>query len=162
MNFLKPQNLLGTVGAALGLAALGLCAVQPVAAASVLVNINPPGAYGRLLIREPIPQEAWVYQQPTMISPQQYNLQRQPIYLYVPAAQSSNWGRYCNRYSACGQPVIFVKDGWIRERHAQYQQQHRRGNDRDHDGIKNSRDHDRDGDGVRNSRDRFPNNPNRN
>ncbi len=35
-------------------------------------------------------------------------------------------------------------------------------NDRDGDGIPNSRDRDRDGDGVRNSQDRAPNNPNRN
>jgi len=34
-------------------------------------------------------------------------------------------------------------------------------NDRDHDGIKNSRDHDRDGDGVRNRADPHPNVPGR-
>ena len=33
--------------------------------------------------------------------------------------------------------------------------------DRDHDGVRNSRDGDRDGDGVRNSRDRYPNDPRR-
>lgn len=91
-------------------------------------------------------------------------MQRQPVYLYVPTAHSNNWSRYCNRYNACAQPVVFVQDRWVRERHAQYQQQSRpqRGYDRDRDGIRNSRDQDRDGDGVRNSRDRQPKNPNRN
>ena len=50
------------------------------------------------------------------MAPQPSYVQRQPIYLYVPA----------------------------------------RGRDRDHDGIRNSRDRGRDGDGIRNSRDRQP------
>ncbi len=48
-------------------------------------------------------------------------MQRQPIYLYVPSAQQQNWGRYCGRYGACGQPVYFVRDEWVRER---YQSEH--------------------------------------
>ena len=165
MNALKLQNLRIAMKIAAGMAAFGICAWQSAAAADVYVSINQPGAYGRVLIGEPIPQQAWVYQQPVVMAPQQYNMQRQPIYLYVPVAHSNNWGRYCNRYNACAQPVVFVQDRWIRERHTQYQQQYphqsQRGRDRDHDGIRNSRDRDRDGDGIRNSHDRQPNNPNR-
>lgn len=51
-----------------------------------------------------------------------------------------NWARRCYRYNACSQPVIFVRDSWVRERHAAYYR-------------------DRDGDGRRNGRDRRPNNP---
>ena len=153
---------------AIGVAALGLCAAQAelAVAADISIGINQPGVYGRVTIGEPVPQQAWVYQQPMVIAPMQYNVQRQPIYLYVPTAHSSNWGRYCSRYNACAQPVVFVQDRWVRDRHAQYVQQHPRqrgrDRDRDHDGIRNGRDRDRDGDGVRNSRDRQPNNPNRN
>ncbi len=56
------------------------------------------------------------------------------------------------------QPVVFVQDSWVRERHA-----HAHGrpySDRDRDGVANRYDRDRDGDGIRNSRDRRPNNPN--
>lgn len=160
MNHLILKRLRKTIG----IAALGICAAQLAVAADISIGINQPGIYGRVTIGEPIPQQAWVYQQPVVIAPMQYNVQRQPIYLYVPAAHSSNWGRYCSRYNACAQPVVFVQDRWVRERHAQYVQQHprQRGRDRDHDGIRNGRDRDRDGDGVRNSRDRQPNNPNRN
>jgi hypothetical protein len=49
----------------------------------------------------------------------------------VPAAHQANWGRYCGGYRACGQPVYFVKDSWVR---AQYQHQHEqdRGHGRGH------------------------------
>ncbi len=155
------------LGKALGLAAFSICTAQLATAANISIGINQPGVYGRITLGDPIPQQAWVYQQPMVITPLQYNVQRQPIYMYVPAAHSSNWGQYCNRYNACAQPVVFVQDRWVRDRHAQYMQQYPRGRgpgrggDRDHDGIKNGRDLDRDGDGVRNSRDRKPNNPNR-
>ena len=145
-------------------AALGIGAAQLAVAANVSIGINQPGVYGRVTIGEAIPQQAWVYQQPMVITPLQYNVQRQPIYLYVPNVHSSNWGQYCNRYNACAQPVVFVQDRWVRDRHAQHMQQYprQRGRDMDRDGVRNGRDFDRDGDGVRNSRDRRPNNPNRN
>lgn len=161
MKLLKFQNL----RIAAGVAALGICAVQSAMAANVFISINQPGVYGRVDIGEPVPQQAWVYQEPVVIAPQPYYVQRQPIYLYVPTAHSSNWGRYCSRYNACAQPVVFVQDRWVRDRHAQYQQQneerfqHQRGHDRDHDGGRDGRDQDRDGE--RNSRGRQPNNQNR-
>jgi hypothetical protein len=160
MNHLTIKRL----GKAIGIAALSLCAAQLAVAANITIGINQPGVYGRVNLGEPIPQQAWVYQEPMVIAPMQYGMQRQPIYMYVPVAHSGNWGRYCNYYNACAQPVIFVQDRWVRDRHSQYVQQHpyQRGRDRDHDGIRNGRDRDRDGDGVRNSRDRQPNNPNRN
>ena len=163
MNSLKLQNLHVGVKLAVAVAALGLWTVQSAMAANVSISINQPGVYGRVNVGEPIPQQAWVYQEPVLVAPQPSYVQRQPIYLYVPVAHSGNWGRYCSRYNACAQPVVFVQDRWVRERHVQYMQQYRpqRGHDRDHDGIRNSRDRDRDGDGIRNSHDRQPNNPNR-
>lgn len=159
--------------------AFGLCATLSQTAQAqvgVSLSINQPGVYGRVNIGEPLPQYAYVYSAPTIYSQPAYSYQREPIYLYVPPAHSSNWGRYCGNYNACSQPVYFVQDRWVRERHAnyqtQYQQQYRNNNgnrygngngngDRDRDGIRNRNDRDRDGDGVRNSQDRAPNNPNR-
>ena len=155
---------------ALGVAALSALAAQSALAQNISLSINQPGVYGRIDIGEPVPQRAWVNPRPVIITQPPVVYERQPIYLYVPPQHSNNWGRYCGRYSACAQPVVFVQDSWVRDRHAQYRggrdQDRRdfghsrgRGRDRDGDGIRNSRDQDRDGDGVRNSRDFRPNNP---
>jgi hypothetical protein len=132
-----------------------LCAgvAQAALAASVSISVHQPGVYGRITLGGPVPQVGWVAPQPVIVRPPPVAVVRAPIYLYVPTAHSANWARYCGRYEACGQPVIFVKDGWVREQHAAYFR------DRDGDGVPNRYDRDRDGDGVRNSRDRRPNNP---
>jgi hypothetical protein len=67
------------------------------------------------------PQPAVVSAQPVVIAPAPVAVYRQPIYLYVPVVYQQNWGRYCGRYSACGQPVYFVQEQWVRER---YRQEH--------------------------------------
>jgi len=158
---------------AIGITALGACALQPALAQNISLSINQPGVYGRIDIGEPVPQRAWVNPRPVIITQSPVVYERQPIYLYVPPQHSDNWGRYCGRYNACAQPVVFVQDGWVRDRHAQYRGErdhdrrdfgHSRGRgkdrDRDDDGVRNGRDRDRDGDGVRNSRDRRPDHPN--
>jgi hypothetical protein len=164
MNTMTPHGL----RAAIAVIAIGACAAQSAMAANVSVSINQPGVYGRVDIGEPVPQAAWVNPQPVIVTQGTPAWQRQPIYLYVPPAHSANWARYCSRYNACAQPVVFVQDRWVRERYSQVRHEHYRGRpvmhggrgrDQDHDGIRNSRDRDRDGDGVRNSRDRAPDNP---
>jgi hypothetical protein len=71
---------------------------------------------------------------------------RRPIYLYVPEAHQRNWARYCGRYAACGQPVYFVRDSWVRERyeheHPGWERGRHRGWDK-HDRRDDDRDHDR-------------------
>ena len=153
---------------AIGAAVLCAAAAQSAMAANVSISVVQPGVYGRINIGEPIEQGSWINQQPIVYRQSAYTAARQPIYLYVPAAHSNNWGRYCGRYNACAQPVVFVQDGWVRGR---YERDHGYGygrggkkgkhGDRDHDGVQNNRDRDRDGDGVRNPYDRHPNNPNR-
>ena len=153
---------------AIGVAALSACAAQSALAQNISLSINQPGVYGRVNIGEPIPQRAWVNQRPIVIRQTPVVYERQPIYLYVPTTHSNNWGRYCDRYNACAQPVVFVQDNWVRDRETQarYGRHDNRGynngrrGDRDGDGVRNGRDRDRDGDGVRNSRDYRPNNPN--
>lgn len=152
---------------ALGAAAIGLgaAAAQSAMAQSVSIDIRP-GVYGRVNIGQPLPPVAYVNAQPVIVQQAPVAIQRQPIYLYVPPAHSANWARYCGRYNACAQPVVFVQDRWVRDRYQQahYDPRGPRGprHDRDHDGVRNRYDRDRDGDGVRNSHDRRPNDPRRN
>ena len=79
----------------------------------VSIGIHQPGVYGRINIGNfPAPQ--LVYAQPMIIAPAPVALHRAPIYLYVPSAHQQNWSRYCSHYSACGQPVYFVQERWVR------------------------------------------------
>jgi hypothetical protein len=105
----------------LGLAA---CLTAPAFAApdvGVSIGIHQPGVYGRIDIGN-YPQPQLVYPEPVIVAPPPVVVQRQPIYLYVPPAHQQNWRRYCGHYSACGQPVYFVQDRWVRER---WEQEHR-------------------------------------
>lgn len=100
------------------LLALAACAAAPVLAApsvGVSIGINQPGVYGRINIGN-YPEPVLVSPEPVIVVPARVAVQRQPIYLYVPLAHQQNWRRYCGRYSACGQPVYFVQERWVRER----------------------------------------------
>ena len=110
----------------------------------VSIGINQPGVYGRINIGA-VPPPALVYAQPVLVAPPRVVVQRAPIYLYVPPGHQQNWSRYCGRYSACGQPVYFVRDDWVRERYT-----------REHPGWDRGRHWgwDRDGDGRRDLDDR--------
>lgn len=99
--------------------ALTLMAVTPVIAEpsiGVSIGINRPGVYGRIDIGS-YPAPAVVYPQPVVIAPAPVAVYQQPIYLYVPVTYQRDWGRYCGRYNACGQPVYFVQERWVRERY---------------------------------------------
>ena len=128
--------------------ALAVSAVTPVFAGTnvgVSIGINQPGVYGRIDIGN-YPAPAVVYPQPVVIAPAPVAVYQQPIYLYVPVVYQQNWGQYCGRYNACGQPVYFVQDQWVRER---YQREHEgqrgerrsRHDDDDHGQRKHGRGH---------------------
>lgn len=102
--------------AASAVAAAGVAAAQT----SVSIGINRPGVYGRIHIGD-VPRPALVRSEPIIVRPSRVVVERQPVYLYVPIAHQSNWRQYCGRYSACGQPVYFVRDDWVRER---YEREH--------------------------------------
>ena len=82
----------------------------------VSIGIHQPGVYGRINIGD-MPRPALVLPQPVIIVPQPVRYERAPIYLYVPPTHQQNWRRYCGNYGACGQPVYFVQDRWVRERY---------------------------------------------
>lgn len=83
---------------------------------SISIGLPAPGQYGRIDINNH-PQPTLVFQQPVIYQPSPVSMQRRPIYLYVPPSHQSNWGRYCGGYSACGQPVYFVQEAWVRDEH---------------------------------------------
>ena len=122
------------IAVALAAGAIGSAAAQP--SVGVSIGINQPGVYGRINIGD-VPQPALVLPQPVLIVPPRVVVQRAPIYLYVPTAHQQNWRRYCGRYGACGQPVYFVRDQWVRERyerdHPGWERGRKRGWDRDDD-----------------------------
>ena len=82
----------------------------------VSIGIGQPGVYGRIDIGN-YPAPAVVYPQPLVVAPTPVAVYRQPIYVYVPVPYQQNWGRYCGRYGACGQPVYFVHEQWVQERY---------------------------------------------
>jgi hypothetical protein len=101
----------------------------------VSIGIYQPGVYGRIDLGN-YPQPTVVYRQPVLIAPQPVVLAPQPVYLYVPSGHRRNWTRYCGQYGACGQPVYFVQERWVRER---YEAQRHRGQGKGHGNNKNKR-----------------------
>ena len=85
-----------------------------------------------------MPPPALVLPQPVIIQRPTVVYERAPIYLYVPPAHQQNWRQYCGHYNACGQPVYFVRDEWVRER---YEHEHPGWNNGRHRGQEKHDDH---------------------
>lgn len=102
--------------------ALALVAVFAATTASaqtgvgVSVSVNQPGVYGRIDIGN-MPPPPVIYAKPVIYAPPPVYVVQQPMYLYVPPGHQKKWGKHCKRYNACGQPVYFVKESWVRERY---------------------------------------------
>jgi hypothetical protein len=106
----------------------------------VSINISQPGFYGRIDVGR-VPGPLVIYPQPIIIEQRPVAVVRQPIYLRVPPGHEKNWGRYCNRYGACGQPVYFVQDNWYRDVYAPRVYDDRGGRDGRDQGRENGRGH---------------------
>jgi hypothetical protein len=113
----------------LALLTLAAAAMLPAHAATnigVSIGIRAPGQYGRIDINN-YPQAELATPQPQIYRPSPVAVHQQPIYLYVPQAQQDDWGYYCGNYVACGQPVYFVREDWVR---GQYQHEHAQARER--------------------------------
>lgn len=86
----------------------------------VSVQVAQPGVYGRIDIGN-LPPPPVVYAKPVVIAPPAVVVPAQPVYLYVPPGHQKKWSKHCHSYNACGQPVYFVKESWVRER---YEREH--------------------------------------
>lgn len=102
---------------AIAAAALGLLplALAPVAAQAAEDHRNVttggklrPGVYGRIVPKgEAVPPV--IYEQPVIASQALVPVGTKPVYLYVPPGQVRKWKQNCARWSACDQPVLFVR-----------------------------------------------------
>lgn len=120
--------------ALLTLAAAALMPAHATTNIGISIGINAPGQYGRIDI-DNYPQPLLYAPQPVVMAPSPVAVYQRPIYLYVPQAHQANWGRYCGKYRACGQPVYFVQEAWVRD-------EYRRESDQRHHGRKSKgRDH---------------------
>lgn len=104
------------------------------------VHINQPGVYGRIDIGQAAPPPV-IYPQPVRIVPAPVvtTVVERPVYLYVPPGHAKDWRHWCGHYHACGQPVYFVQERWVRERyeaerHQEWEHDHglHKGEDHDH------------------------------
>lgn len=82
----------------------------------VSIGINQPGVYGQVNFGN-LPPPLVVYPQPVIYAPPRVSVVQQPIYLYVPPGHQRDWGKHCGHYNACGRPVYFVQETWVRERY---------------------------------------------
>ena len=118
-----------TLLAVLGLVLVGLAAPSfAQTSVGVSVGINQPGVYGRIDIGN-MPPPPVILAQPVIITPAPVAVHRAPVYLYVPPGHQKKWAKHCGQYNACGQPVYFVQESWVRER---YEKEHGHGHDGDH------------------------------
>lgn len=67
-----------------------------------------PGVYGRVELGNAPPPPV-LYAKPVIIAAPPSGQPARPMYLHVPPGHAKNWSKHCHRYSACGQPVYFVK-----------------------------------------------------
>lgn len=103
-------------------AAASFAAASAHAQVGVSIGINQPGVYGQINIGGGYPPPALVYPQPVLVAPVPGVMAPPPpMYMYVPPRYQRNWRHYCGRYNACGRPVYFVQEQWVRDR---YQHEH--------------------------------------
>lgn len=118
----------------LALGACGLASAFSQTSVGVSIGINQPGVYGRIDIGD-FPQPRVVNLQPVVIVQSPIAVHQRPIYLYVPPGHQKNWAKHCGRYNACGQPVYFVQEDWVRERYEE-RRGHEDNADRGHGKVK--------------------------
>jgi hypothetical protein len=121
----KKEHAMKTL-ALLTLAAAALLPAHATTNIGVSIGINAPGHYGRIDI-DNYPQPRLYALQPIVIAPSPVAIYQRPIYMYVPQAHQTNWGRYCNSYRACGQPVVFVQESWVRDEYRRESDERRHG-----------------------------------
>jgi len=97
-------------GTALGLAAAG-AAAQSLADYRNVTTGGPlrPGVYGRIVLKGKAAPPPVIYPRPVIANQALVPAQVQPVYLYVPPGQVRKWKQNCAKWSACDQPVLFVR-----------------------------------------------------
>lgn len=81
-----------------------------------------PGVYGRIAIKEQAPPPPVIYPQPVIANDVIVPANARPLYLYVPPGQVRKWKQHCAKWSACDQPVLFVRFDHSPSRWGQWRQ----------------------------------------
>jgi hypothetical protein len=68
-----------------------------------------PGVYGRIVTKGAAAPPPVIYPQPVIASQALVPPGVAPVYLYVPPGQVRKWKQHCARWSACDEPVLFVR-----------------------------------------------------
>jgi hypothetical protein len=68
-----------------------------------------PGIYGRIAVASPTAPPPVIYPEPVIASDTLVRPAARPVYLYVPPGQVRKWKQHCAKWSACEQPVLFVR-----------------------------------------------------
>ena len=68
-----------------------------------------PGIYGRIVLKGQVPPPPVIYDRPVIASQALVPARVQPVYLYVPPGQVRKWKQHCAQWSACDEPVLFVR-----------------------------------------------------
>jgi hypothetical protein len=102
-------------------AALGLL-LAALAAGPALAQVNHPdyrnvtaggllrpGVYGRIVFKAKAAPPPVIYPQPVVANEVIGPVRKPPVYLYVPPGQVRKWKQACTKWSACDQPVLFVR-----------------------------------------------------
>lgn len=90
----------------------------------VSISLGHPNFYGQIDIGD-FPAPPVILPRPIIIE-RGVSVDRPPVYLRVPDKHRRNWKRYCRKYNACGEPVVFVRDDWYRREYVpRYQERHR-------------------------------------
>jgi hypothetical protein len=93
-----------------GLAVAGSAAAQPAEYRNLSTGgALRPGVYGRIALRNPAAPPPVIYQQPVVAGTTLVPAGTPPVYLYVPPGQVRKWKQHCTKWSACDQPVLFVR-----------------------------------------------------
>lgn len=106
------------IAAALALAAVAPSAALAATSVGVSVSVVQPGVYGRIDIGAVPAPPAVYYPRPVVYAPPPpVAVVPAPVYIYAPPGHRKHWGQHCARYDACGVPVYFVRETWVRERY---------------------------------------------
>jgi hypothetical protein len=108
---------------------LMLVAGPSMAEVGVSVTVGEPGFFGQIVLGD-APRPLLLAPRPIIIEPLPPRVVYEPLYLYVPVVESSNWARYCRRYRACGRPVYFIQERWYRNVYVPHYRKHRHNYDR--------------------------------
>jgi hypothetical protein len=106
--------------------AIAAAAFPALAQTNVSVSVGQPGFYGQINIGDFGPPPV-VYTQPVIVQQPRVVYEAAPVYLRVPEGHRKHWSKWCGRYNACGQRVLFVRDEWYTNTYVpRYREQHYR------------------------------------